>query len=139
VSAAIAVSRLALPTLGRNRYAPASGVAQGAYVLADALGGTPEVILIAEGIRSWVASMHSREIFEGQTRKYQKSVLPPNVTARIAIEKRSISRCERYIGASGRIIEVESFPAPAPLKAHRNNFGVEPDAVASAARELLGR
>jgi transketolase len=151
-----ALSRRVLPTLDRNKYAPASGVAQGAYVLADALGGNPEVILIAsgselilaveahekliaEGIRSRVVSIRSWEIFKGQTRKYQKSVLPPGLTARIAIEEASISGRERYVGASTRIIKVESFPAPAPLKAHQKSFAYEPDRIASAAKELLGR
>src|SRR3974390_2082947 len=104
--AVLALSRQPLPTLDRSKYAPASGVSRGAYVLADALGGKPEVILIAsgsevilaveaheklaaEGIRSRVVSMPSWEIFENQTRKYQKSVLPPDVTARIAIDKAS--------------------------------------------------
>src|SRR5262249_34529125 len=104
--AVLALSRQALPTLDRSKYAPASGVSQGAYVLADAPGGNPEVIIIAsgsevslaveahekllsEGIRSRVVSMPSWEIFEHQPRAYRESVLPPNVTARVAVEQAS--------------------------------------------------
>ena len=154
--AVLALSRQALPTIDRGKYAPASGVAQGAYVLADAPGGNPEVILIAsgselilaveaheklaaEGIRSRVVSMPSWEIFENQTRKYQKSVLPPDVTARIAIEQASTFGWERYVGASGRIIGMETFGASAPLKALQKKFGFEPDRVVLLAKELLGR
>src|SRR5438034_9306675 len=124
--AAMVLSRQPLPTLDRSKYAPASGVAQGAYILADAPGGNPEVIiiasgselilamdahekLIAEGIRSRVVSMPSWEIFENQTRKYRNRVLPPEVEARIAIEQASTFGWERYVGASGRIIGMETF------------------------------
>jgi transketolase len=152
----LALSRQPLPTLDRSRYAPASGVASGAYVLADAPGGMPEVILIAsgselilavqaheqlvaEGIRSRVVSMPSWDIFEKQTRKYQNSVLPPDVAARVAIEQASTFGWERYIGSSGRIIGMETFGASAPLKALQKRFGFEPDRVVLVAKELLGR
>jgi len=152
--AVLALSRQALPTLDRTRYAPASGVAHGAYVLADAPGGNPEVILIAsgselilaveaheklisEGIRSRVVSMPSWEIFEAQTRKYRNSVLPPNIAARVAIEQASTFGWERYVGASGRIIGMETFGASAPLKELQRKFGFEPDRVALIAKELL--
>ncbi|HJZ96514.1 MAG TPA: transketolase [Candidatus Solibacter sp.] len=151
----LALSRQALPTLDREKYAPASGVAKGAYVLADAPGGNPEVILIAsgselilavqaheqlvsEGIRSRVVSMPSWEIFENQTRKYQNSVLPPNVVARVAIEQASTFGWERYVGPAGRIIGMETFGASAPLKALQKKFGFEPDRVVLVAKELLG-
>jgi transketolase len=151
---ALALSRQALPTLDREKYAPASGVANGAYVLADAPGGNPEVILIAsgselilavqaheqlvaEGIRSRVVSMPSWEIFERQTRKYQNSVLPPSVTARVAIEQASTFGWERYVGSAGRIIGMETFGASAPLKALQKKFGFEPDRVVLLAKELL--
>ena len=114
--AVLALSRQPLPTLDRSKYAPASDVAHGAYVLADAPGGIPEVILIAsgselilavnahekltaEGIRSRVVSMPSWEIFENQTRKYRNAVLPPDVAARVAIEQASTFGWERYVGA----------------------------------------
>src|SRR5207245_8648778 len=117
----LALSRQPLPTLDRRIYAPATGVARGAYVLADAPGGNPEVILIAsgselslaveahgklvaEGIRSRVVSMPSWEIFERQTPEYRDQVLPPGVTARVAVEQGSTFGWERYVGSSGRVI-----------------------------------
>jgi transketolase len=155
--AVLALSRQALPTLDRSKYAPASGVARGAYVLADAPGeGPPEVILIAsgselivavhaherlaaEGIRSRVVSMPSWDIFESQTRKYRNTVLPPAVTARIAIEQASTFGWERYVGTAGRIIGMETFGASAPLKELQRKFGFEPDRVVLVAKELLSR
>src|ERR1043166_2157099 len=124
--AVLALSRQPLPTLDRKRYASASGVAQGAYVLADAPGGDPEVILIAsgsevslavdahekliaEGIRSRVVSMPSWDIFEQQTQEYQERVLPSKVTARISIEQASTFGWERYVGSSGRMIGMKTF------------------------------
>jgi transketolase len=154
--AVLALSRQPLPTLDRTKYAAASGVAHGAYVLGDAPGGAPEVILIAtgselilaveaheqliaEGIRSRVVSMPSWEIFEHQTQKYRDSVLPPGVPARVAVEQASTFGWERYVGPSGRIIGMETFGASAPLKELQRKFGFEPDNVAAAAREVLGR
>jgi transketolase len=154
--AVLALSRQPLPTLDRSKYAPASGVARGAYVLADAPGGSPEVILIAsgselilavnaheklivEGIRSRVVSMPSWEIFENQTRKYRNAVLPADVAARVAIEQASTFGWDRYVGASGRIIGMETFGASAPLKALQKKFGFEPDRVVLVAKELLER
>jgi transketolase len=154
--AVLVLSRQPLPTLDRKKYAPASGVAQGAYVLGDASGGNPEVILIAsgsevslaveaheklvtEGIRSRVVSMPSWEIFEHQTQEYQDMVLPPEVTARVAVEEASTFGWERYIGRSGRMIGMKTFGASAPLRELQKKFGFEPDKVAAAAKELLGR
>jgi transketolase len=154
--AVLALSRQPLPTLDRGKYAPASGVARGAYVLADAPGGDPEVILIAsgsevslavaaheklaaEGIRSRVVSMPSWDIFEHQTQEYRDSVLPPRVTARVAVEQASTFGWERYVGNSGRIIGMKTFGASAPLKELQRKFGFEPDRVAAVAKELLGR
>jgi transketolase len=154
--AALVLSRQPLPTLDRTKYAPASGVGCGAYVLGDASARNPEVILIAsgsevslaveaheklvaEGIRSRVVSMPSWDIFEHQTQKYQDEVLPPHVTARVAVEQASTFGWERYVGRSGRIIGMKTFGASAPLKELQRKFGFEPDRVASAAKELLGR
>ena len=154
--AVLALSRQPLPTLDRTKYAPASGVARGAYVLADAPGGNPEVILIAsgsevslaveahekllaEGIRSRVVSMPSWDIFDHQTQEYRDSVLPPKVTARVAVEQASTFGWERYVGTSGRIIGMKTFGASAPLKELQRKFGFEPDHVETAAKELLGR
>ena len=152
--AVFALSRQPLPTLDRAKYAPASGVARGAYVLADAPGGAPQVILIgsgselslvveahemlvAEGIRSRVVSMPSWEIFERQTQQYRDSVLPPAVTARVAVEQASMLGWERYVGSAGRVIGMQTFGASAPLKALQKKFGFEPDKVAAAAKDLV--
>jgi transketolase len=153
--AVLVLSRQPLPTLDRNKYASASGLARGAYVLADTSRAKPEVILIAsgselilaveahekliaEGIRSRVVSMPSWDIFEHQTQEYRDSVLPPDVTARVAVEQASTFGWERYVGRSGRIIGMKTFGASAPLKELQRKFGFEPDQVASAAKELLG-
>jgi transketolase len=154
--AVLALSRQPLPTLDRNKYASAAGVAKGAYVLADAPGGDPEAILIAsgsevslaveahekllaEGIRSRVVSMPSWEIFEHQPEEYRESVLPVRVTARISIEQASTFGWERYVGPSGRMIGMKTFGASAPLTELQKKFGFEPGRVFEAVKELLGR
>jgi transketolase len=154
--AVLALSRQPLPTLDRTKYASATGVAKGAYVLADAPGGKPEVILIAsgsevilaiqaheklaaEGIRSRVVSMPSWDIFEKQPREYRDSVLPPKVKARLAIEQASTFGWERYVGDAGRVIGMSTFGASAPLKELQKKFGFEPARVVAIAKELLGR
>jgi transketolase len=154
--AALVLSRQPLPTLDRKRYGPAAGVARGAYVLGDAPGGAPEVILIgtgselslavaaheqllSEGIRSRVVSMPSWDLFDHQLQEYRDSVLPPSVKARVAVEQASIFGWERYVGSDGRVIGMRTFGASAPLKELQQRFGFEPDRVAATARELLGR
>jgi transketolase len=152
--AVLVLSRQPLPTLDRKKYAPASGVARGAYVLADAPGGDPEVVLIAsgsevilaveaherllaEGIRSRVVSMPSWDIFEHQTQEYQDSVLPPSLVARIAVEQASTFGWERYIGKRGRMIGMKTFGASAPLKELQRKFGFTPDSIVTAAKEQV--
>ncbi|MFI5315035.1 MAG: transketolase [Myxococcota bacterium] len=154
--AALVLSRQPLPTLDRQRYAAASGVARGGYVLADSPGAAPELILIAtgselglavqaheqlrsEGIRSRVVSLPSWEIFEHQTPEYRAGVLPANVRARIAIEQASTFGWERYVSTEGRIIGMRTFGASAPLKELQKRFGFEPERVIAAAHELLAR
>jgi len=154
--AVLALSRQSLPTLDRTKYAAASGVAQGAYVLGDAPGGDPEVILIAsgsevslavqaheqllaDGIRSRVVSMPSWDIFEHQTQAYRDSVLPPQVTARVAVEQASTFGWDRYVGPAGRVIGMKTFGASAPLKELQRKFEFEPDCVVAAAKQTLGR
>ncbi len=154
--AAITLSRQPLPTFDRSKYAPASGVSRGAYVLADAPGGKPEVILIAtgselslavdaheallaQGIRSRVVSMPSWDIFDEQPQDYRESVLPPSVKARIAVEQASTLGWERYVGDSGVVIGMKTFGASAPLKELQKKFGFEPDRLVAAAKELLGK
>jgi transketolase len=151
----LALSRQPLPTLDRNKYAPASGVAQGAYVLADATGKDPDVIiiasgsevslaveahesLVAEGIRSRVVSMPSWEIFEQQSQAYRDSVLPPNVKARVAVEQASVMGWERYVGSSGHVIGMKTFGASAPLKELQRKYGFEPNQVVAAVKQQLG-
>src|SRR6185436_17356642 len=119
--AVLALSRQPLPTLDRSKYAPASGLARGAYVLADAPGGKPEVILIASGselslaveaheqlcgagVASRVVSMPSWELFDDQPREYQEHVLPPEVKARVAVEQGSTIGWERYVGSEGHVV-----------------------------------
>jgi transketolase len=154
--AALVLSRQPLPTLDRSKYAPADGLAKGAYILADAPGGDPEIILIASGsevslaieayeklnaggIRSRVVSIPSWELFEQQTQGYRESVLPPGVARRISIEEASTFGWERYVGASGRMIGMHTFGASAPLKELQKKFGFEPGRVVEVAKELLGR
>jgi transketolase len=154
--AAIALSRQALPTFDRSRYASAAGVARGAYVMADANGRPPEIILIAsgsevalavdahealasQGVRSRLVSMPSWDIFEHQPPAYREAVLPPGVKSRIAIEQGSVLGWDRYVGPEGHIIGMKTFGASAPLKELQRKFGFEPERVVAAAWELLGR
>src|SRR3974390_3278947 len=149
--AVLVLSRQALPTLDRSKYAAASGVARGAYVLGDSPGGNPEVILIAsgsevslaveahekllaEGIRSRVVSMPSWDIFDHQPQEYRDSVLPPGVRARVAVEQASTFGWERYTGLDGRIIGMKTFGASAPLKELQRKFGFHPEQVVAAAK-----
>jgi transketolase len=152
--AVLALSRQPLPTLDRAKYAAASGLARGAYVLADAPGANPEVIiiatgsevslaveshekLVADGVRSRVVSMPSWEIFDHQPEEYRESVLPPSVKARIAVEQASSFGWERYVGTNGHLTCMKTFGASAPLKELQRKFGFEPDQVVAAAKELL--
>ena len=154
--AVLALSRQPLPTLDRTKYAPASGVAKGAYILADSPDKNPELILIAsgsevslavqaheelvaEGIRSRVVSMPSWDIFDHQPKEYRDSVLPPDVKARVAIEQASTFGWERHVGDAGRVIGMRTFGASAPLKELQKKFGFEPNRVVATAKELLGR
>ena len=153
---ALVLSRQALPTLDRAKYAPASGLAKGAYVLADAPGGQPEVLLIAtgsevslcvsahdtltkEGIRSRVVSLPSWELFDAQPVEYRQAVLPPSVTARVAVEQGTTLGWERYVGSGGHVIGMKTFGASAPLKELQKKFGFEPDRIVAAAKQQIGR
>ncbi len=154
--ASLVLTRQAIPTFDRTKYAPASGVAKGAYVLADAPGRKPDVILMAsgselslcveayeklktEGIKARVVSMPSWELFERQETSYKDSVLPANVTARVSVEMASTFGWERYVGSKGRMIGMRSFGASAPLKDVKKKFGFEADRVVAAAKEVLGK
>jgi transketolase len=154
--AVLALSRQPLPTLDRKKYASASGVSKGAYVLADPPGGNPEVILIAtgselclvveaheklaaEGIRSRVVSMPSWEIFDHQSPEYRESVLPRKVKARIAVEQGSTLGWGYYVGELGKVIGMKTFGASAPLKELQKKFGFEPGRVVAVAKEVISR
>ena len=153
--AVITLSRQPLPTFDRRRYASAAGVARGAYVMADPPDGAPEIILIAsgsevslvveaheklasDGIRCRVVSMPSWDIFEHQSQSYREEVLPPHLTARIAVEQGSVLGWDKYVGPGGRIIGMKTFGASAPLKELQRKFGFEPERVVATAMELLG-
>ena len=152
--AVLALSRQALPTLDRKKYAPATGVARGAYVLAEPSGGEPEIILIAtgselnlavqahetlasQGVRSRVVSMPSWDVFEAQSPEYRDSVLPPEIEARVAIEQASTFGWERYVGLKGRVIGMHTFGASAPLKELQRKFGFEPERVIAVVKAVL--
>ncbi|HEY2258006.1 MAG TPA: transketolase [Variovorax sp.] len=151
--ALMVLSRQPLPTFDRSMLAPASGVARGAYVLADAPGGKPELILIAsgsevslaleahdkllaQGLASRVVSMPSWDIFEQQAPEYRAEVLPPEVTARVAIEQASKFGWERYVGSAGHVIGMETFGASAPLKELQLQYGFTVDNVVKVATEV---
>ncbi len=152
----LVLTRQAVPTLDRAKYAPAAGLAKGAYVLADTAGAKPEVILIssgsevalcvdayeklkAEGIKARVVSMPSWELFERQSASYKESVLPASVTARVSVEMASVFGWERYVGPKGKMIGMRTFGASAPLKAVLKKFGFEADNIVAAAKEVLGK
>ncbi len=151
---ALILTRQAVPTIDRRRYASASGVAKGAYVLADAPDGLPEVMLLAtgsevalcleaherlheSGIRSRVVSMPSWEIFEQQSQEYRDAILPPGITARVAVELASTFGWERYVGPKGTIIGMNTFGASAPLQALMKKFGFTVEHVVEAVHSLL--
>lgn len=152
----LVLSRQALPSIDRSRYAPASGVAKGGYVLGDAQGGQPELILIgtgselalcvsayeklaAEGVKVRVVSMPSTSIFDAQDESYKRSVLPPEVKARVSVEAAATFGWERYVGTEGAIIGMTSFGASAPLKDVMKKFGFTVDHVIATAKEVMGR
>jgi len=154
--AALVLTRQAVPTLDRSKYAAASGVAKGAYILADAPDAKPQVILIGtgsevslcvdayeklkgEGIKARVVSMPSWDLFEHQDQSYRDKVLPPEITARIAVEQASTFGWSPYVGFKGRVIGMRTFGASAPLKELQKKFGFTPDAVLAAARELVAK
>jgi transketolase len=151
---AIVCSRQALPTFDRTKYAPASGLAKGGYIMADAEGGKPDVILIGtgsevqlcvqayetltkEGVKARVVSLPCWELFDEQDEAYRESVLPKSVGARVGVEQASTFGWERYVGPGGKMIGMHTFGASAPLKALLTKFGFTPEKVAEAAREVL--
>jgi transketolase len=150
----LALTRQALPTLDRTKYGAACGVAKGGYVLKDADGGKPELLLIgtgsevplcveaaekltAEGVKVRVVSLPCWELFEKQDQAYRDSILPPAVTKRVCVEMGSTFGWERYAGATGAIIGMKTFGASAPLKDLLKFFNFTTDAVYQAAKQQL--
>jgi transketolase len=154
---ALILTRQAVPTLDRTKYASAEGLRRGAYVLADPPDGNPDVLLLAtgsevalcvesherlkaDGIKTRVVSMPSWEMFEYHCSKnpeYRNSVLPSTVTARVSVEHASTFGWERYVGTGGRTLGMRTFGASAPLKELQQKFGFTAERVMEAAREQL--
>jgi transketolase len=154
--AAIILTRQDVPTFDRAKYAPATGVAKGAYILADSPGGRPEVLLMASGsevalcveaherliaeeIQSRVVSMPSWELFDDQEAVYHDWVLPSYVTARVSVEQASTFGWAKYVGAHGQSIGMRSFGASAPLKDLQREFGFTVERVITAAKDQIKR
>lgn len=154
--ACLILSRQALPTVDRTVYAPASGVQRGAYVLADAEGGAPEVILMAtgsevglcleahealkaEGVRSRVVSMPCWEVFDEQDEAYKDEVLPPGILARVAVEQGAALGWERFAGMKGHIIAMRTFGSSAPVKDLMKHFGFTKEKVVEAAKQQIAQ
>ena len=152
--AVLVLSRQAVPTIDRTKYAAASGLARGAYVLADPPGGSPEVILIGtgsevslcleayeqlvkEGIRARVVSMPCWELFDDQDKSYRESVLPPHVKARVSLEEASDFGWSKYTGANGHNLCIDTFGASAPLKQLLKKFGFTAERVVAAAKSQI--
>jgi transketolase len=153
---ALVLTRQPLPTLDRSKYASATGVEKGAYVLADAEDGKPDVLLLAtgsevwicvnayeqlkaEGIKSRVVSMPSWELFEKQSQEYRDSLIPPGITARVSVEQASTFGWERYVGPTGHVIGMKTYGASAPLKELQKKFGFLPEKIVAAAKEQLAK
>ena len=154
--AVLVLSRQAVPTFDRSKYAAASGVAKGAYILADAPDGKPEVILMgtgtevslcvsayeqlkAEGVKARVVSIPSWNLFDHQSDEYKAKVLPPEVKARVAVEQASTFGWSQYVGPSGIVIGMRRFGASAPIKDLQKKFGFTTENVVAAARKAMGK
>jgi transketolase len=154
--AALVLSRQAVPTFDRSKYGAAAGVAKGAYILAEASDGKPEVILMAtgtevslcvsayeqlktEGIKARVVSMPSWNLFEHQSEEYKAKVLPPDVKARVAVEQAATFGWSRYVGPAGTVIGMRRFGASAPIKDLQKKFGFTTENVVAAARKAIGK
>jgi len=150
------LSRQAMPTIDRTTHGDPRGTHRGAYVLADAPDGRPDVLLLgtgtevalclaardklaAAGVKARVVSMPSWELFDRQPEEYRDQVLPPAVTARVAVEQASTLGWARWVGATGEVIGMRTFGASAPLKELQTRFGFTPDAVVAAAQRAVAR
>jgi transketolase len=152
--AVLVLSRQNLPTLDRMKYAPATGTQKGAYVVSEAPGGKPEALLLAtgselslalqaqdqltkEGIKARVVSMPCWEVFDEQDQEYRDSVIPPGVTARVAVEQASTVGWDRWVGSHGAVVGMRTFGASAPLKELQKKFGFTVDNVVTAVKTSL--
>jgi transketolase len=152
----LALTRQAVPTLDRARFADAEGVRHGAYVLDrdDPTAAPAKVILMAagsevsiiveaaellraEGIRTRLVSMPCWRLFEEQTAAYQEAVLPPAIAARVAVEAGASFGWHRFVGPGGRIVAVDRFGASAPGATVMREYGLTPERVVEAAREAV--
>jgi transketolase len=150
---ALILTRQNLPTLDRAKYAPAAGVQKGGYILADAVDGKPDVIILgtgsevslctaayekltAEGVKVRVVSMPCWELFDEQPAAYRDAVLPPNVTSRVAVELGIKQGWEKYIGISGKFIGLCGYGVSAPLEVVLKHFGMTVENIVAAAKEL---
>jgi transketolase len=154
--AVLVLTRQALPTIDRTKYAPAASLAHGGYVLADASGGAPEVILIGtgsevslcldayeqlkkDGVRARVVNIPSWELFDDQDKNYRESVLPPQVKARVSVELASDFGWSKYTGSEGQNICIETFGASAPLKQLLKKFGFNVESIVAAAKAQIAK
>ena len=154
--AVLILTRQAVPTIDRTKYAPASGLDRGAYTLADCKDSNPEVILIGtgsevslcleayeqltrEGIRARVVSMPCWELFDDQDQSYRDSVLLPEVKARVSVEEASDFGWAKFTGADGHNVCIESFGASAPLKQLMKKFGFNTDHIVAAAKNQIAK
>jgi len=153
---AIILTRQNVPVIDRSRFNPANGLRKGAYVLADASSGKPEIILIAtgsevhlalevyerlrdEGIGARVISMPSWKLFEKQPEEYRNKILPPEITTRISIEAGVTLGWHKYVGLQGEIVGIDHFGASAPGKTVLKEFGFTPENVLNKIRALLAK
>jgi len=154
--AVMVMSRQALPTIDRTKYAPAAGTQKGAYTLSEAPGGKPEALLLAtgselslaltaqeqlsrDGIKARVVSMPCWEVFDDQDESYRDSVIPPDVKARVAVEQASTVGWHRWIGPTGSVVGMKTFGASAPLKELQKKFGFTADNVVAAVKDAVKR
>ena len=154
--ACLVLTRQALPTLDRSRYAPASGLARGGYILSEAPGQKPDVILIAtgsevplciaaqdmlesQGLAARVVSLPCWELFAEQDEAYRDSVLPAAIKARVSVEAAATLGWERYAGPEGANIGMHGFGASAPAKDLMREFGFTPEKIAAAAKAQVSK
>jgi transketolase len=152
----LVLTRQKVPVIDRSKYASASGLAKGAYVLAGGDDPHPDVILIAtgsevsialqahglltnDGIQGRVVSMPWWELFERQPQTYRDAVLPASVRARVSIEAASPFGCERYVGSEGAIIGTAHFGTSASGPVVMREFGFTREQIAGTAKALLHR